>query len=349
MVAVPTIIDPTYNAEKPLNSIDRLFMRFIHDQRDLPFAYLCVQISLTILPLSALLYTDILTGWLWYLVATFRILLGSLYFMGPYMLMLHNVCHRRYMRTGYEWMGGYIPYILGVLFGQTPDTYYTHHIGMHHAENNLEDDLSTTMPYKRDSIRHFAHYLGMFMVRGPLDLFFYFRTRNRKELAARIFRGETLYYIAAFILCYFAFKATVAVFLLPLVIVRFGMISGNWAQHAFIKADDPGNSWVNSITCINSVYNARCFNDGYHIGHHLRPHMHWTDMPLDFQKNLDKYAENECVIFQEIDYFLIWIFLMGKRYDKLAQYFVNVGNRFKSDEEVIHFLKSRTQPILQVA
>jgi hypothetical protein len=33
---------------------------------------------------------------------------------------------------------------------------------------------------------------------------------------------------------------------------------------------------------------------------------------------------------------------MGKRYDLLAKHFVNLGNRFSSDEEIIAFLKSRT-------
>ena len=43
----------------------------------------------------------------------------------------------------------YIPWLLGPFFGETPETYFVHHVGMHHVEENLEDDLSSTMPYKR--------------------------------------------------------------------------------------------------------------------------------------------------------------------------------------------------------
>ena len=86
-----------------------------------------------------------------------------------------------------------------------------------------------------------------------------------------------------------------------------------------------------------------CWNDGYHIGHHLRPHMHWTDMPGELLKNKDKYAANDAIVFENIDFTGVWFLLMRKRYDKLASHFVNLGNRYKSDEEVIKMLRSRTQ------
>ncbi|WP_090601813.1 hypothetical protein [Parapedobacter koreensis] len=40
-------------------------------------------------------------------------------------------------------------------FGHMADTYYAHHVGMHHAENNLKDDKSSTMSYQRDSLKSF--------------------------------------------------------------------------------------------------------------------------------------------------------------------------------------------------
>ena len=33
---------------------------------------------------------------------------------------------------------------------------------MHHVENNLPDDLSSTMRYQRDSFLHFLVYFGRF-------------------------------------------------------------------------------------------------------------------------------------------------------------------------------------------
>jgi fatty acid desaturase len=153
-------------------------------------------------------------------------------------------------------------------------------------------------------------------------------------------------YILALVLLAVFFKtgATLVVFILPLIIIRLAMMSGNWGQHAFVDAEEPDNDYTSSITCINSGYNKQCFNDGYHIGHHLVPNMHWTDMPGELQKNLDKYAENKSLIFEGLDFQLVWVLLMFKRYDVLAKHLVNInGDTFASDEEAIAIMKQRTK------
>ena len=71
------------------------------------------------------------------------------------------------------------------------------------------------------------------------------------------------------------------------------MMAGNWGQHAFVDQETPENNYRNSLTCINSRYNKQAFNDGYHIGHHLRPGMHWTEMSVDFKANIEEYAKEK--------------------------------------------------------
>ena len=68
-------------------------------------------------------------------------------------------------------------------------------------------------------------------------------------------------------------------FAFPTFAVRFLMMVGNWGQHAFVNPARKNDGLANAITCINSGYNQRCFNDGYHIGHHLKANRHWTEMP----------------------------------------------------------------------
>jgi len=77
---------------------------------------------------------------------------------------------------------------------------------------------------------------------------------------------------------------------------RFGMMAGNFAQHAFVDAAQPENPYRNSLTCINSTYNRRCFNDGYHIGHHVKATRHWTEMPADFIANRERYAQEDAIV-----------------------------------------------------
>ena len=124
-----------------------------------------------------------------------------------------------------------------------------------------------------------------------------------------------------------------------------GMMLGNWGQHAFLDPSRPGDSYVNSITCINAPYNRRCFNDGYHIGHHVKQNRHWTELPQDFMANVDRYAKEGCIVFEGIDFFFVSFLLFLKRYDVLARHFVRLPGDQRTDPEVVAFLKTRTSRI----
>lgn len=154
-----------------------------------------------------------------------------------------------------------------------------------------------------------------------------------------------MWWAVAIGLAFVNWKATLLVFVATLLITRVAMMSGNWAQHAFVDASRPGNCYVNSLTCINSVYNRRCFNDGYHISHHWKPTRHWTEHPQELIDNLGEYAEADSIVFRKLDYFLVWVNLMLKRYDTLAEHYVPLDDRERSKEEIIALLKERTKRI----
>ena len=71
--------------------------------------------------------------------------------------------------------------------------------------------------------------------------------------------------------------------------------------------------------------------------------MHWTEHPQYFQDTIINYSANNAVVFYKIDFIEVSLYLLIKRYDLLAKYFVNIGDRFKSDKEIILFLKERVQ------
>ena len=334
----PIFKNPTYNA------LDKYFLGLIRDERDLPFIYFIIKLTLIFIPMAIAAFVIDNTQWYWWLLFAVYAL-GLVYYAGPFILMMHNASHRPLFKPEYKLLNRFIPWGLAPFLGQSPDTYFSHHLGMHHAENNLEEDHSSTMPYDRDSIVDFGKYFGSFLIIGCTEMIFYLKRKNRKKLMNRAIIGEAFFITLCVVTAFINLKASLLVFILPMIIVRFSMMAGNWAQHAFISQDSPENFYQNSITCINSVYNRRCYNDGYHIGHHINPSMHWTDMPGDFQENLDSYIENDAIVFEKIDYFVIWFFLMVKKYDWLAHYFVDIGNKFKSKDEVMAFLKSRTKKV----
>jgi hypothetical protein len=333
--------DPRYE-KRSLNFLDRFFLKYIRDERDLPFIYLTLIGSLVFFPFAVYLFLP--GNFTWWLAAIYlaTLIFG---FLDRFILMLHNTSHRSLFKKEYGLLNHYIPWVLSPFFGETPDTYYVHHVMMHHAENNLDRDLSSTMRYQRDNFFHFLHYFFRFFFLGIWELGAYQIKKGRKDFVRRMFAGELGFYVLVTVLMFVNWQATLTVFVIPFVFVRFMMMAGNWGQHAFIDRLDPGNSFKNSITCINSRYNERAFNDGYHISHHIRPTRHWTDHPKELEVNWKKYRDNGSVIFEGTDFFEVWGLLMLKRYDVLARKYVDLREDKLSRDEVVELLKERTRKI----
>lgn len=243
-ISDPGFTQPVYSR------VDRFWLRFLKDERDLPFIYLGIRITFIIIPLAVLLYMPFITGWLWGVLAVVYLYLNNLVFKGPFGLMLHCTSHRPLFKPEYKNWYYYVTWVLAPFFGQTPETYYSHHIGMHHPENNVNPDRSTTMPYQRDSFRSFLAYFGSFFFFGVYELLAY-----------------------------------------------------------------------------------------------LRPAMHWTEHPAFFQKTIDKYAINQAIIFEQLDFLGVFVNLMRKRYDVLASHVVNVNGAFRDDAEIEAMLRQRARRI----
>jgi fatty acid desaturase len=326
-----------------LSWVERTALRFIRDERDLPFVHLCLQITFVQIPLALALFWPGLFQW-WMAPVYWAVLFGV--FFDRYILMLHNTSHRKLFQQPYAWLSFYIPWVLGPFNGQTPGTYFAHHIGMHHAEENLADDLSTTMPFQRDKLTHFLSYWGRFFLFGPIELPIYHARKGRTKYLRMTIIGEAGFWLLAALLgSYVSWGPTLTVLVVPVVLARFLMMAGNWAQHAFIDPSDPKNPYRNSIVTINCRYNRRCYNDGYHIGHHESAGRHWTDMPADFEAKRERYIANDAIIFQGVDYFIIWLLLMCRAYNSLADRFVDLRETPRSKEEIIALLQQRVRPI----
>ena len=333
--------DPTTAPRPRLRAFERIGLAVVNDPRDLPFVGLCAEITLGLVPLAALLYVPHLFRW-W--LAPIYYAIWGLVFLDRYILMLHNTSHRRLFNARFALLNQFIPRVLGPFFGETPDTYFAHHVGMHHVENNLPGDLSSTMPYQRDSLWDFLRYYGRFIAVGIVELTAYFRRLGRRELFRRTLWGELLAWALYGLLAFVDWRATLVVFVVPLFLARFLMMAGNWGQHAFVAASDPGSDYLNSISCINTRYNRRCFNDGYHIGHHVKPTRHWTELPEDLRANVADYARRGALVFDGVDFFQVWLFLMLKRYRALGRRRVHLGDGpAPSLDETVALLRERTR------
>jgi hypothetical protein len=347
MARAITITDPTFEAKPSRNALERFFLGLIRDERDLPFIWLALQMTSVLIPAGvALFFLPRFFGgeasWIHWAVAAvlyWALLYGV--FVDRYMLMLHNTSHRPLFKRSLGWMNKWIPWVIGPFTGQTPDTYYIHHITMHHSEGNLPKDLSSTMKYQRDSVFDWLRYFSRFFFLILFDMIRYQVKKKRWPLIRRMVLGELGFYAMCIGLSFVQWQAALIVFIIPFVVIRVLMMGGNWGQHAFVDPDEPNNDYKSSITCINARYNRRAFNDGYHISHHLVANRHWTDHPGELLENIDKYVENDAIVFEGIDFFMVWVFLMLKRYDTLFAHFVDLRDEPRPKEEVIALFKRR--------
>ena len=339
---LPVLTDPQ-GVDIPEGGLTRFWLSLIRDPRDLPFVLTTVKITLTIIPLAVLLYMPFVTGGIWWLLVAALYFFNTLKYKGPFGLMTHCVVHRRLFKQEIDWMNGYLPWVIGPFFGQSPSSYFCHHVGMHHPENNLEDDDSCTMLYQRDSLVDFLKYFKKFFLMGFYNVMRYFNIRKRHKLRNMLAVGELGLFAFWGLMSLVNWQATLVVFVIPFVISRFVMMLGNWTQHAFVDYDDPANYYKNSVTCINVKYNHKCWNDGYHTSHHVRPNLHWTLLPDHLRDNIQEFEKHRALIFENADYLKLWLWLMTKNYDEMANHLINLNGMFASHAEAVALLKSRTK------
>ncbi|KAI8920448.1 fatty acid desaturase-domain-containing protein [Entophlyctis helioformis] len=267
-------------------------------------------------------------------------------FTAPFILMLHCLCHRKIASPNHPWLDHVVHVVLSPFFGETWNTFYYHHVKHHHVEDNNPDDLSSTIWYDRDNALHFLIYYLRFFLLIVVELPLYFVRKGKYVWAFNAFFGEIgtlVFYASFFWLCPNNAAGVIAAWFVPFNLARYGMMSGNWAQHAFVEPTDPTNDYKTAITCLQSFYNTNCFNDGYHTSHHLNPLRRWEEHPQHFVDSAEKYREQTVIVFKDIDFHGIWCLLMIKDYKTMARHFVQIGEPKMSEEEVMDFLKARTK------
>lgn len=324
-----------------INILKDLFAGALKDQRDFPFITQIILTLMVLVPSGVSFYffseeLKYFSPLYWALVV---------FFLGPHLLMLHNICHRSPWKKSFKRPLDILVSLLGYFYGLPPMIYYHHHIKMHHKEGNGAGDLSTTESFQRDSFLGWLKYFGAFIFTLPFELPLYFFKRGRRDYAQNVIVGYILFYTVMILAFSFNPLGALIVFGVPTLICWFGLMGGNWAQHAFVDLSDPECPFKNSITVVDSIYNKRCFNDGYHIGHHLYPGMHWTEMPAEFEKNREKYYDKGAMVFRKIDYQMIWLLLMLKQYRKLAQYYVPKDGESVDLNHVVETIKNRLVPL----
>eukprot|EP00927_Polykrikos_kofoidii_P014483 TRINITY_DN16347_c0_g1_i1.p1 TRINITY_DN16347_c0_g1~~TRINITY_DN16347_c0_g1_i1.p1 ORF type:complete len:454 (-),score=37.03 TRINITY_DN16347_c0_g1_i1:164-1468(-) len=368
------------------NEIKQKFPHFpvVHDQQALRREYVfrlprwfedwanvhLISDSRDTIMLSALANMIISTGLLSVLLFTFQshklglviCLFNAGMWVQRFILMMHYAEHKPMFQPQVAFLRYIMPWIMAPFYGIPVGMYRTHHILMHHKENNIfKKDLSSTEPYQRDSFVGFLHYLAMYWALLVTLPFWAFRHRNL-AVFAQVLVGCTVWIFVQVMLHQhghgiYAFYQ----FQLPFCISSIALMFGNWSQHMFVAplvatSKDLLSSYrfncALTLNVINHFDNQVAFNDGYHITHHVKPACHWTEMPLSFLTNLESYAEHDPVVFDRCHFFdLGFNLLIRSKFDHdgawkwLIDHFVHFTQEKRSDAEVKEFLQERLKPI----
>ena len=299
----------------------RLGEKVLRDPRDTPALRVMVSLTLTVVPIFV---AQLVLG-------KPRLLLVIAFYLALYGLKFqrfirmfsasHVEAHRshRYFSEKYDKVfGRYLEFFLGYFYGNLPELGRTAHVCLHHKENAGFDDTRNTMGYDRTRKLDFLWYLSdnMWTVLG-LAPYAYFKAKGDEKNRRRMMRGMASYYAYFGAVFIFDWRIGLLCVLVPMLCMNFINAITAWVQHAFCDPERPEDYFANTVTVMDEV---NFMNEGFHLCHHHRSSVHWTELPFHFERIRPRMSDAGSLVFRDLDFFGLFVELtVLRRMDVLAE------------------------------
>lgn len=215
------------------------------------------------------------TGW-WFMLPL--VLLG----VRQLHLIEHNHVHLSIFRQ--KFLNETIGYLFYLSNGVAVEVYDLHHVRNHHRYSQQWDgtnnDWSSTFGFKDTKYPHKPVSRWYYSVTFPLLALMHTLIEFLRNPGTPIFwsflRSNVVFFAANAVMIYFNPLSWLLFFGLPILLVWGSLGNNNYTHHAGCDMETPHSS---ANVNLRFLYRHFGFNIGYHVAHHLKPTLHWSQLP----------------------------------------------------------------------